>query len=526
VSVHPPPARTASSGERGPAELAATRDAVAAQVRGSSILLVGRVLAMAVNLIIQVLTVRYLSKDAFGAFAYALSIVSVAENLVTFGLDRSITRFVPIYEERGDRARLLGTLVLALSTVLLLGLAVCVVVIGLQGWVAGTVISDQQAVALLAILILLAPVNALDSLLMGMFAVFAKPRAIFVRRYVLNPGLRLLVVLVVILRGADVGALAAGYVLGGALGVAVYSGVLARLLRQRGLLSGPLRGNVDIPTREVMAFTIPLLSSELVYSVMNLTDVFLLERYAGTEQVAALRAVQPAARLNQLVFMSFTLLFTPLAARMFARGDRASIDTLYWRTALWLTVLSFPIFAVTTSLAGPVTVTLFGDRYASSAILLTLLSVGYYANVAFGFNGLTLKVYGAVRYVVVLNVAAAVCNVGLNVALIPRYGALGAAIGTAATLVLHNVFKQLGLRKGTGVRLLDRASIGVYLTVAIAVCTLWAVQALVAPPLAVGIALAALASLVVLLVARPHLDLGGIAPELRRVPLIGRWMVR
>jgi O-antigen/teichoic acid export membrane protein len=30
-------------------------------------------------------------------------------------------------------------------------------------------------------------------------------------------------------------------------------------------------------------------------------------------------------------------------------------------------------------------------------------------------------------------------NIGLNVVLIPAYGTVGAAIGTAATLVAHNV---------------------------------------------------------------------------------------
>ncbi|MFN8476214.1 MAG: hypothetical protein U0074_00090 [Kouleothrix sp.] len=76
---------------------------------------------------------------------------------------------------------------------------------------------------------------------------------------------------------------------------------------------------------------------------------------------------------------------------------KASI-TCTRQTAVWTSVLSFPIFALTFSMANPLTVILYGQKYASSAVLLALLSFGYYFNAALGFNGLTLKVYGRLRH--------------------------------------------------------------------------------------------------------------------------------
>ena len=46
------------------------------QIRGSTLLLVGQLLAKGVNFGVQVLIVRYLSKSDYGALAYALSIES------------------------------------------------------------------------------------------------------------------------------------------------------------------------------------------------------------------------------------------------------------------------------------------------------------------------------------------------------------------------------------------------------------------------------------------------------------------
>ena len=58
------------------------------QIRGSSLLLTGRMLSMAINFVVQILIVRNLSETEYGAFAYALSIVAFGQTIITFGLDR------------------------------------------------------------------------------------------------------------------------------------------------------------------------------------------------------------------------------------------------------------------------------------------------------------------------------------------------------------------------------------------------------------------------------------------------------
>ncbi|MGH3014265.1 MAG: oligosaccharide flippase family protein, partial [Gaiellaceae bacterium] len=195
-----------------PVEPAPGESATRRQIRGSSLLLVGRVMSLGINFVVQILIVRYLTKADYGAFAYALSLVSFGASLATFGLDRSVTRFVPIYDEQGEYKKLFGTIVLAIGTVTSLGLLTLVLVYSLQGVLAGSLVSDDRAISILLILVVLSPLQALDGLLMGMFAVFSRPRAIFFRKYVLTPGLRLIVVLLLVLGGQSVFFLAAGYV--------------------------------------------------------------------------------------------------------------------------------------------------------------------------------------------------------------------------------------------------------------------------------------------------------------------------
>ena len=422
---------------------------------------------MAVNFLVQVLTVRYLTTTAYGAFAYALSIVDLGQMVATFGMDRTITRFLSIDDEHGDHDRLFGTLAFSLAIVGGLGLAVVLLVLGFQGLVPGGGLpGDAQAAVLLAILIVLAPIQAFDALLTGVLSVFASPRSIFIRRFVVAPGLKLAVIILLVVGQAGVEFLAWGYVVAGVIGIAVYGVLIGRLFHVRGLWARLRPRHLDIPVRELLLFTIPLLTTDLVYIVLNSSDAILLGWFRGADDVAAFRVVLPAAGLNQLVFSSFTLLFVPAASRLFARNDRDGVQDLYWQTAIWMAVISFPLFALTFSLAGDVTNTLYGDRYSGSALFLAMLSFAYYFNTALGFNGLTLRVYGAMRSIVLINVAAAVTNLVLNLVLIPLYGPLGAAIGTTTTLILHNVLKQVALNRTTGISPFDTRYARVYAVIA------------------------------------------------------------
>src|SRR5262245_44926839 len=115
------------------------------QIRGSSLLLVGRSLSMAVNFAVQVLIVRHLAKSDYGAFAYVLStFVLVCQTIATFGLDRAMTRFVPIYHEKEDYDKLFGTIVMVVGTIVALGIITIVAVLGFQDIIAKTLFSEQD----------------------------------------------------------------------------------------------------------------------------------------------------------------------------------------------------------------------------------------------------------------------------------------------------------------------------------------------------------------------------------------------
>jgi O-antigen/teichoic acid export membrane protein len=201
---------------------------------------------------------------------------------------------------------------------------------------------------------------------------------------------------------------------------------------------------------------------------------------------------------------------------MYARDNTAGINHLYWQTAAWVALLSFPGLIACCSLAGPVTTLLLGERYAAAGPILAVLSVGYFFNAALGFNALTLKVYGRVRVIVINDLLGAVTLVAANLLLVPRYGVMGAAVATCATFIIHNLLNQVALLKVPGIEVFERRYIALYLTMATAAAVLLALQTVVAPPLYVSIVAAIAVCLLVQWAFRDLLAIGNMFPELAR----------
>jgi O-antigen/teichoic acid export membrane protein len=494
-------------------------DSARKQIRGSTLLLAGKLLSVGAKLVAQVFVVRYLSTADYGAWAYALAAVAFLGGFSHLSLDRTVSRFASIYHERGQIDRFFGTIALVLGTVVVTG---TVFIAALYLWPAlfsRLTGGDATTLGLLLVMIFLVPLEAIDTLLIAIFATFSNARAIFFRRYVVAPSLQVLVVVLLIALQADVRFLAYGYLGGTLAGVVLSLWLLARLLREQGLLAQFSIGRLTVPARELFSFSVPLMTSDWLTALTHSSGALVLGYFYGAQEVGLFRVVLPLAMLNQVVIQSFHALYVPSASRLFARGDAAGVNDLYWRTSLWIAILTFPLFAFTFSTATPLSTLLFGQRYAASGQILAIVAIGQYVQASFGFNGSTLKVIGRVKMLVGSNLAAAAVNVALTVLLVRPFGPVGAAIAMSATAVLHNLLKQ-GCLRAAGGELFDKSYYGPFRTVALASAALLFVRFAGAQNFVLLTLAALIASALVLASTRHALQLAEVFPEIRRIPFL------
>ncbi len=412
------------------------------QIRGSSLLLLGRGISLPLSLCAQVLLVRYLAKADYGALAYGLAVVTFFDGLAGLGLETALSRFIPIYHERRDWGRFFGVIALTVTVILAMGAVIILAIWASPDLPAKLIREVGKSSSVLLVIAFLIPLEALDQALVALFASLANPRFILLRRSLIAPVLKLAVILIAIAGAKDVRFVALGYVISSAIGIVVLSLFFARYLHRAGLLHHWRSTRLEIPVREVLGFSIPLMATDMVSTLIPLTSTMVLGYFHGNASVASYRVILPLTGMIHVIMRSFNLLYTPHASRLFARDDPDGVGALYWHSASWLAVATFPLFAAIFLCAEPLTVRLYGERYASSAGVLQILAMAYYFHVALGMNGLTLRVLGKVRAVVATTAAAQLVGTAVAFLLIPGRAAMGAAIATAVAMCADTLLKQ------------------------------------------------------------------------------------
>src|SRR5438477_3515641 len=148
------------------------------QIRGSSLLLVGNAISLAITFLPHLALVRYLTPEAFGHLAYALSLVGVGKTYA-LGFNEAMSRFVPIYHAKRETANVLGSIVVVFATTVLMSSLLIVTFASASGPILALLTKGREPAGLLLILMFLVPLEAADLLIMNLFACFGRAEDIF-----------------------------------------------------------------------------------------------------------------------------------------------------------------------------------------------------------------------------------------------------------------------------------------------------------------------------------------------------------
>jgi len=142
---------------------------------------------------------------------------------------------------------------------------------------------------------------------------------------------------------------------------------------------------------------------------------------------------------------------TPHLAHLLHVGDLTQAARVYASATRWTLVLALPAAVVVARHPGEL-LGIFGPAFPAAATVTLVLLVGQLVGAAAGPCTALLTMAGRVHLSMAVNVAVLVGDVVLVLLLVPRLGAVGAALAWAAALVVGNVAKLLLARSVVGVR--------------------------------------------------------------------------
>lgn len=186
---------------------------------------------------------------------------------------------------------------------------------------------------------------------------------------------------------------------------------------------------------KLIRFSFPLMMVGLLGMIMHWIDILMLGYFLPPEEVGI---YQPAVRTTgiiRLFLVSFSGIFTPMISEFLAKSAFKEMNQIYKLTCRWMITLAVPFFIVVISRSEQIML-LFGEQYIVGANLLFLLMLGMFFQAIGNPAGSTLVMAGKTKLVLFNTIIISALNVSINIIFIPKFGLMGAAWGTAISLIL------------------------------------------------------------------------------------------
>lgn len=409
---------------------------------GAALSLAGDVAAKGLTFAVTVFVARRVGSSAFGVFSIGLAVFTTFELIGRLGLTDTSVRFVAAYRARGERSALRGLLSAAPAAAFFTGLAAAALL-----WAGASVLASVFGEPQLApVLRAFAP--ALPFTVAAMVAADATKGFGTVRHYVAARQVAYPLVLLI-------GVVAVALVLDGgvarlpwawtAAGVAGLAWLMPAL---HSLAPDPAAGR-RLEVGPVARFALPMLGVGVAHVLFQRADVYLLGLLATSAEVGRYAAAFQVALLAGLVLAAFTSLFAPFLSGLHAVEDRVEARGLYATVSRLVLLATVPAVVAMVGAPEPL-LALYGEGFVGGEAALAVLAGAHLFTVVPGPVSAGLTMTGRPGVELANALGGLVLNVILNLALIPPFGVLGAALATGFSLVALHALRTVALARLEG----------------------------------------------------------------------------
>ena len=386
----------------------------------------------------QLLIARFVGVAAYGVYAYVFAWMTVLAYLSALGFDVALLRFLPAYEAEHKWPLFRGVIQYAERRAAIAGVScilvgVCVVTYeGLSPQLRNTFLIG----------LMLVPVWALLWIRCSILRAFGGVVLAIAPDRVVRDGL-----LVGLLAFACLGL---GWSLDATMAITatVVSSTIALCVASfavRRLHPGAI-DNI-LPAYDAPAWrraAIPLVIIGATEALMNRTGVIMLGWIGDTEAAGIYSLAFNIAFVVALPRIAINTLFAPTVSSLFSRKDQLLLRALITSAASW-TLAGSACIALTLFVLAEPFLAWFGPGYEAGVPALRILLVGQVIVAGTGSQLSLMTMTGCERGAATLLVLSAVLNAAASAALIGLFGLTGAAISSAATLIIWNLAMALFL---------------------------------------------------------------------------------
>lgn len=447
-----PPGRAAtaegtasSGGDRGRSDGPGGATAPAGAARSAAATLVGTVVGAAANFAMLAVIGQLYGPEAFGIFGAITALFLVITMVTRLGADQGATWAVSRLLARGHRGAVRGLLRVSVAPVLVCSAAVAIAVFVAAGPLA-QLLADDATVgdyrAMLRVVALAIPAAAVGEVLLGATRGFGSMRPTVIASQLGRQVGQLVLVVVTLFFTRDLAVLAAAWALP-YLAIVIFP---AWWLRTALAPSD----DADAEGRTFWRYSGSQAANQTAQIGLEKLDIILLGPLAGLAAQASYNAANRLTHLAVLAWYAMNLPNSALWARLFEQDRNDEVARSAKVASGWGVLIVGPLLA-SYLLFGHVWTGLLSPDLEQGGSALAVLAAGLFAVLLLGPCENLLLMAGHSGRSFVNNLVALAVNIGCNLLLIPRFGAVGAAISWVVALAVVRLLASWFLWRERGV---------------------------------------------------------------------------
>lgn len=442
---------------------------MASAARNGALGLAGAVIAAVSGFALGVAVGRGTGADGAGLFYVAVAVFTIAMGIGCLGADTGLLRALSRLTAVGRVADLRPTIWIAVLPVLVVCTAITTGVLLWAGALAGLMSgSSRQATPYLVGTMALLTVGGVFTVLVQGTRGLGDVRPFVALQNLLLPLSRLVLVaaaifLVAELPGSGWPDLSWRVPLAWSLPLVVAAVAAAAVLRRQlrhaesAAPTSPRRSTREL-AGEFWRFALPRGGATALDLVLVWLDVILVAVLRSATEAGIYAAASRFVTTGTLAMQAMRLAIAPQLSGLLSTGQRRRAGDLYRGATVWIVLSSWPVYLLMACFPATL-LQLFGPQFAAGGAALSILAAGMLVALATGNVGTVLLMSGRSGWVLADKAAALATMLVLDVALVPRYGMVGAAIGWAAAIAVDNLLALWQVRRLVDGPRLDRATL-------------------------------------------------------------------
>ena len=404
-----------------------------------------RVGSAAILYLSQIVLARWMGASEYGIYVWMWTWVLVLGGMSHLGLGMGLIRLLPQYRETGQndlyRGLLIGSRWLALFSGSMVASAAYLLL-----RTAGVNLPPSYLIpAFLGVVCI--PLFAMSDLQDGLGRAQGWLAVALVPPYLLRPLVLLVCMGIAHVAGLPMDAITASLA---AIVACWAASMVQTLMVQQRLDAEVPKGPRQYAFGAWISTSLPLLVLYAGELVLQNADVLVLSAHAAPQIVAMYFAAAKTMALVMFVHYAVGSAVGKDFAALNARGDLAGLAAHARNAVRWTFWPSVAAALAILALGHPL-LWLFSPNFVEAYPVMLVLVAGFMFRAAVGPAEFLLNAIGEQKWCAGVAIGAAALDIGLNLALVPDYGMLGAAVATALSLAVSAVCNAWGVRRRLGI---------------------------------------------------------------------------